>query len=473
MKLTLRISLVLAAVMAVVLLAFEVATLMRESDLLEADLRRDARLVAHTLATAAAHAPAGRDPADTLAHLLADVAAAEDELDIAWVPIEEDLRALVGPAGHARLERGEVVLAEAQRPDGAAILAWAPVRDAEGRLLGLVQVAEPLAVRDQFIARGLGTAVLAVVGVALLTGGAALVFGRVLVGSRVDRLVEKTRQVARGDLDKPVGLAGGDELAALGAALERMSADLARLQRTAREEGEARLTAERALAHADRLRTVGELAAGVAHELGTPLNVITGRAQLIARRAEDERTRADATVVRDQVARIGRIVRAMMDFSRASTPAPTRFDLADLVERSMELLAGPARKANVSLRLHAPAEGVPIVADPEQLTHVVTNLVLNAVHASPDGGFVHVRVEPARAGGAALVVEDEGPGVPEADRDRVFEPFFTTKAPGDGTGLGLSIVRRIVSDHGGRITIHTAPGGGAAFQVALPPRERA
>jgi two-component system NtrC family sensor kinase len=469
MKLTLRLSLLLALVIAVVLLVFEGITLRRESELLEQDVRSDVQLVAGSLAALATVTVHRSGVPSELPLLLANAAAAQEEVNIAWhadaypsgVGVPSDLA--------QRLAQGELVVAEVQRGQVTAVVAWAPVFDRAG-LIGAVEVAESLAGRDAFVRRGVATAAAAILGVTVLAGLTALVAGRALVGRRVERLVEKARWVARGDLVQAVEVGGSDELSQLGEALNTMSADLLRLRRAAEEEVKARLEAEAALQHADRLRTVGLLAAGVAHELGTPLNVIAGRASLIERRApDDERVVADARVVREQAARITRIVRLLMDFSRSSVPRVSRCDLVELARENVEMLAPEARRERVEIEVQA-GGAVPADVDREQLNQVVTNLVMNGVQAAGAGGRVVVEVR-TEGHEARLVVRDSGPGVPEADRERVFEAFFTTKPPGDGTGLGLSIVRRIVADHGGAVRVEVAPEGGAAVVVSLPVKE--
>ena len=470
MKLTLNISLLLAVVMAVVLLLFEGVSLKRESDLLEADIRRDARLIAETLASFAARSVPSEASPEGVAELLWSVGRAEDEVHIAWRRADGSDAPALDAAGQQRLQQGELVVQEVRQGSHTDIIAWAPVRAPGGSLIGAVEVAESLAGRDAFLRRGLQTAGLVILGVTLLSGVTGLIAGRAVVGRRIEQLVQKTRQVARGELSFPVQLSGNDELNTLGHALNQMSDDLGRLRRHAEEEAGARLEAEVALQHADRLRTVGMLAAGIAHELGTPLNVIVGRSSLLERRAgADERIRTDARTIHQQADRITRFVRLLMDYSRQASPQVSTFDLAVLVRDQLELLSPQARRQRVSLRAHAPPDGLQVSADREQLTQVLTNLVLNAIHASPPDTAVDVSIVQGDDGEARLLVRDRGPGVPAELRERIFEPFYTTKAPGEGSGLGLSIVRRILRSHGATLTVTDAEDGpGAVFCVQLP-----
>ncbi|MCB9764489.1 MAG: HAMP domain-containing protein [Alphaproteobacteria bacterium] len=460
MRLTLRLSLLLAAVTAAVLMVLEVVVLMQESALLEQEHRAEAVLVAQSIATLTSHLSPRED--EPLAALLASLSG--EEVALAW----RNPDALDAPPNLiGALEHGQSIVQLGRAASGPAVIAWAPVPGAAGPLR-VVEVTRPLAGRDAFVRRSVTAALFSILIITLLTGVTALAAGQLMVGTRVDRLVEKTREVARGDLSHGVEVTGNDELTLLARALERMSTDLDRLQRLAAEEAQARLEAERALQHSDRLRTLGVLSAGVAHELGTPLNVISGRSRLIERKVDDPGVQADAATIREQVARISRIVRLMMAFARGAAPEVRRSDLAALVLNTAELLTTEARHRGVTLELDVPPEGMPVVLDPEQLTHVITNLTLNAVHVSPEGGRVRVCARPGPQGEATLCVEDQGPGVPPELRERIFEPFFTTKPPGEGTGLGLSIVRRVVQDHGGTLRVEDAEGGGARFLVILP-----
>ncbi|MCB9743937.1 MAG: HAMP domain-containing protein [Alphaproteobacteria bacterium] len=460
MKLTLRISLLLAVVTATVLLVLEFAVLRHELELLEDGYTSEALVVAQAVAKVAAQL----DQAQLADSALSDSLGATvgEHVEVHWRPVEE-------------LDLSEAALADlSEHPDQPrtlrskdAIVAWAPIRG-EARLVGVIEVRRSMTGAQAYVRRNLSAALGAILCITLLTGIIAQYAGRFLVGSRVDVLVEKTRQVARGDLEQPVHLPGSDELSMLGEALDQMSKDLARLRRVAAQEELARLEAERALLHSDRLRTLGVLAAGVAHEVGTPLNVITGRSSLIERRSEDELVRRDAATIREQVARISHIVRLMMAFARGAAPEVKPSDLGLLVRNAVDLLASELQKHKLRTELTLPEAPLVARVDPMQLSQLLTNLILNAIQASPAGGCVRVLLEPSGAEHVLLAVEDEGEGVPMEQREQVLEPFFTTKPPGEGTGLGLSIVRRIVLDHQGLLRIESAPGGGARMVVILP-----
>jgi PAS domain S-box-containing protein len=227
-------------------------------------------------------------------------------------------------------------------------------------------------------------------------------------------------------------------------------------------------TWERLAAHSDRLASLGQLAAGVAHEINTPLANVMLVAESLRRRAADPWTRGRAETIAAQVEAAARIVRGLLDFARRSEPQVARLDLRDVAGESVRFLRGK-QSANVEVEERYPDEPLPILGDRGQLMQVLTNLLLNAydaLEASHDGRIV---IEARRSEHAAEVeVRDTGPGIPLEALPHVFEPFFTTKPEGRGTGLGLAICDGIVQAHGGTIVARNVPGGGASLLVSLP-----
>jgi signal transduction histidine kinase len=243
-------------------------------------------------------------------------------------------------------------------------------------------------------------------------------------------------------------------------------------------ETNARLGALNQLRHADRLATVGKLASGVAHELGTPLNVVAGRAKMIRTSGEaSDNVRRNARIVEEQAERMVRIIRQLLDFARAGQSSVERFDPKRLAEQTLTLVQPDADKRGVRLELTAPAELAELEGDRGQIQQVLTNLLVNAIHAMRKPGTVTLSLEerlrqrsetePARRY-VVLHVVDEGIGMAPEVASRVFEPFFTTKEVGEGTGLGLSVAFGIVEEHGGFLEVETAPGRGSRFSVNLP-----
>ncbi len=248
--------------------------------------------------------------------------------------------------------------------------------------------------------------------------------------------------------------------------------------RQVRLHAEKRALARRAQT-AEKLAAVGTMTAGLSHEIRNPLNAAALQLSVLERRIHRLQREAQPplleplTLVKDEIRRLDHILEDFLQFARPREFVARRVDLVAVITKVLELLGGEAERRGV--RLERELANVPAVAgDEERLRQVLVNLGLNALEAVREGGLVRVscRVEPvapaADPTGAqvAVVIDDDGTGVPREARDRIFEPFFTTKAK--GSGLGLSIVHAIVTQHGGRIRVEDSPEGGARFALSLP-----
>jgi signal transduction histidine kinase len=357
---------------------------------------------------------------------------------------------------------------------------YAPLRVAGGE--GALELSEPLEAERASTGRIVADTVRTMAGLALVTTLLSYALGSLFVGRPVRALVDKARRIGRGDFGEPVHLRSRDELAELAREMNASSAALVAANAQVARETTARISALEQLRHADRLTTVGKLASGVAHELGTPLNVVAARAEMI--RAGDttsDETRAYAGIIVEASRKMTRIIRQLLEFARRSGPHKDRGDVVVVAERTLELLRPLAERQHVSLSLRAPGRPYVAPVDAAQVEQALTNLIVNAVQATPTdaGGAVEVTVgiehavPPADHGGAegawiAVRVRDRGGGIAPDDLPHVFEPFFTTKEVGTGTGLGLSVAYGIVSDHGGWMTVESAPGEGSTFAMFLP-----
>jgi signal transduction histidine kinase len=294
------------------------------------------------------------------------------------------------------------------------------------------------------------------------------------------RLIEAIDGVAQGDLTRAVLPGRDDEIGSLAARFNAMTESL----REAREKEEratsARQSMEMHLRRAEKLATVGQVAAEIAHEVGTPLNVIGGRARNLARRAsEPAEVQKNAEIISEQVGRITKIIRQVLDASRKSRPSLSEVDVAKVVRDALGFVEELLKRQNIEATVHAAAELQPIPGDPDEIQQVCLNLIMNAAQAMKEGGKLTIDLEQVvrRKEGLALSppspylmvqVSDTGPGIPVADREKIFEAFFTTKDVGQGSGLGLAVSKGIIKDHEGWIEVDDAPKGGAVLRVFLP-----
>jgi len=244
------------------------------------------------------------------------------------------------------------------------------------------------------------------------------------------------------------------------------------LRRHVEREQMGRRAAVEQLRHAERLQVIGTLSAGVAHELGTPLNVISGAAEMI-----DDPTISRVRIgelsglILRQTEQITSIIRQLLDFGRQGGVATEQIEVDRTVSATAEMLRTVAGKRHVAIEIDPSLGGRGVRANPRELEQVVSNLMLNGIQAMPKGGTLRVSTRSElRADGewAAIVVEDQGEGIRPEHLPFIFDPFFTTKGIGEGTGLGLSVSYGIVSDWGGKIEVDSKPGHGAQFAVLLP-----
>ena len=224
---------------------------------------------------------------------------------------------------------------------------------------------------------------------------------------------------------------------------------------------------EMQLRRAERLAELGTLASGMAHEIGTPMNVILGRAEYLLQRAADEGMKKGLATIITQVERITKVMNQLLAFARRRTPERRAVDFGEILDDSLEMFQ--ERIAHSRITVEKTIEpSMPLVrADRDQLIQVLINLVMNSIHAMPEGGRLRLSLDRENSQ-ARLGVSDTGHGMPEEIRSKVFEPFFTTKDFGKGTGLGLTVVKGIIEEHGGTIAVESAVDKGTTFWIRLP-----
>ncbi len=302
---------------------------------------------------------------------------------------------------------------------------------------------------------------------------AAMVLGFLLVGVTAAVLVARTvtrpleRLIAFASgvrLEGPLPsltLGGRDEIAELGRHFQESAGQLQRLH------GESRRR-DRELSRVEHLAVVGTLAAGVAHEINTPLaGLRTALERLLKLVKDPAAAERYGTVLRDAIARIERTVQGVLRFARATEVHVGPVSLEEAVQRALELAGPRLEEGRIGLVRDIPSDLPPVSADGSILTQVVLNVVLNACDAMPGGGEVWLRAG-LEGNEAVLVVSDAGTGIPPEIAAKIFDPFFTTKAPGKGTGLGLAVSRAGIRESGGDLELLPGGGRGASFRIRLP-----
>ncbi len=276
-------------------------------------------------------------------------------------------------------------------------------------------------------------------------------------------LQQKIQRVRDGDLNVTVSFADrNDDIGRLGRNFNQMITQL----RESREEIERLHNTQ--MTRAEHLATLGELAAGLAHEIRNPLAGIAGVMDIIGRDLpEKSPARAVLKDVKHEVMRVNRIVTDLLETARPKAPEFRAADLNATAEHAVIFARQQALSKPVKVELHKAEQMPPVEHDPNQIQQVLLNLMLNAIQAIDGPGEIHVITE-AQDGQAYVTVTDTGHGIDPEDLPHIFRPFYTTK--GHGTGLGLSLARRIVEDHGGSLTVSSVLGKGSTFLMSLPLR---
>ncbi len=298
-------------------------------------------------------------------------------------------------------------------------------------------------------------------------------------------LIAGAQAVGRGDMGQRIEVARRDEIGQLAEEFNRMATNLQVAHQEILRQAEERLRLEQEVQQAQRLAAVGLLAAEIAHEIGTPLNIISGRAEVLGRvLPSDHPERRHLEVILKQGERISGIIRDLLDYARLRPPTLREEAVVSILGRVADFLLGRCRAKGVRIHLDLAIQLPPILGDAHQLQQLFLNLLMNALDASPQGGVIRVTQGPepvlpvegragilrgkAEAPCLAIHIVDVGGGIPPEQLDQVFQPFFSTKKRGQGTGLGLPIVEEIVRAHRGEVEILSIPESGTEVIVRLP-----
>ncbi len=353
-------------------------------------------------------------------------------------------------------------------------------------ILGAIEVTGDSSFLDKAFGQDIRRTIFVILGIILTVCLAVFYFTRSLVTDPISKLLTGVDDVAHGDLSRVLLAEREDEIGDLAARFNEMTFSLRESRNETKRHTETRTALEQKLFQTEKLATIGQIAAEIAHEVGTPLNVISGRAKGISKKASNvEAVKKNANIIAEQAARITRIIQRLLDFSRRKVGAEESelVNLNQLALSTMEFLESKLSAAQVKHTLSREEALPPIKANPDHILQVLTNLVLNATEAmSKDGGSLAVEtaiVTRRRPGlevapempTVVVSVTDTGPGIPPEDRDKIFEPFYSSKTREGGTGLGLAVVHGIVKSHDGWVEITDGPSGGTCFSVYFPAEE--
>lgn len=477
MSIRLRFTLALTAVGVVLFGTYAFWSYHEERQDLEKSTTKEIRLVGQSLESSFGNALRDRRHADIEGTLRAiETVSHHMEIHIhdpAGHPIIHSQGASIDPtieelASRAALTKKELVTFDPP-DDPQRIIFTGPLTADDGEVLGSLAISRSASDLIADLDRTRDRLLIALTGLLVATVIAGLLLGTVQVTRPIARLLEGVRHVREGDYAARVTPGTQDEIGKLVDEFNAMIAALADSRAAFEEEAEVRARLEVGLQRVDKLVTIGQLSAGLAHEIGSPLQVLSGRASALLDHPDPEVQRQANQLVK-QCERITKVVEQLLSFGRRKPAMIGPCELTTPVTAVIDLLGSELRKRGITLQLQAANGPYEIVGDVDQLQQVTLNLVRNALAATPRGGKITVKIERIDRK-VQLVVRDTGPGIDPEVQAHLFEPFFTTRAQEGGTGLGLAVVRSIVEEHGGKIDVHSEPGAGAEFVVSFPHRK--
>ena len=277
----------------------------------------------------------------------------------------------------------------------------------------------------------------------------------------LQKLVESMRRVSQGDREHRAAEQGPIEISQLAKGLNGMLNAIEAAEKSEAQQRSAREQMAERLRQTETMAALGQLSAGVAHELGAPLTVVDGRAGRLLRRLENENDLKELNEIRQQAARMTSIIQQLLSFGRSSRAEFRELDVTSLIERAEALLANQGYQVTLVKGPMATIKG-----DSLSLEQGLINLLRNACQACPEGPVELCWEQDGKQ--LKIHIDDAGPGINEEQKAQIFDPFVTTKAPGEGSGLGLAIVKRILREHQGEIILSHSPLGGARFSLILP-----
>ncbi len=351
------------------------------------------------------------------------------------------------------------------------------------KVLGLVEANLSLALLDKSIKQqGIAMIIYVLVFLFVISVVLCTILWK-FVSTPVSLLAQGMERVAAGDLDYQVTINTRDEMGDLAKAFNAMTLDLKKakdelvewghtLEKKVMEKTEAMQKAQAQLIHSEKLASLGRMAAGVAHEINSPLTGIVTFGHLLRKKfPEGSEDREDIDVIIDQANRCSNIIKGLLGFARASAAEKTLINVNDALSSSLNIVRNKADFFNIKLIINFDESLPPVKADPSQLQQVFLNMIMNAADAFDGKGTITITSRTIEDEGKEFVeieFSDTGSGIREEDIEKLFEPFFTTKPVGKGTGLGLAVSHGIIKEHGGSIFVKSKLGEGSSFFIRLP-----
>ncbi len=500
MRIATKLTILLLLAVSVVMAGFGYLRMQQERERLVEEVQQEAEVLANAVRLVVEHAIRDKHP-EGVYDLLTEIVRHPSPLDRVHIfnsQYEEIASASADAAAGPAIPRADVKKTIGQRtvttryvdaPPRPTVYVLMPLTNPGRGVIGAVAVVQA-ATRIERQVREVALELAVRLGLLSLTIFLVIWFTvRFSIRRPLHALVRTALALGRGQLAQRITLRRRDEIGQLASAFNRMAAELEAARERTHTEAEGRLDAERQLQQAQKLAALGRLASEVAHEIGTPLSIISGRTEVIQKKLPSDHPLArDAGTVLRQVERISAILRQLLDYARPRRLTRNPLPVEPVFNRVVELLEPIAIRRQVRLASRIPGPLPPLLADADQLQQVLLNLVTNALDATPGGGQVRLTAAVDESGPipsagddrprisrgrspqpcVTLCVDDTGCGIPSERLEKIFEPFFSTKERGGGTGLGMPIVEDIVRAHGAAIEIESAEGRGTTVRLRWP-----
>jgi two-component system NtrC family sensor kinase len=351
------------------------------------------------------------------------------------------------------------------------------------RVLGVIEANLSLEILDKSIKKqGIAITIYVLVFLFVISVVLCLILWN-LVSTPVSMLAQGMKRVAEGDLDYTIDIKRNDEMGELANAFNAMTSDLKKaknelmdwgntLEKKVQEKTQAIHRAQAQLIHSEKLASLGRMAAGVAHEINSPLTgIVTFGHLLLKRFPPGTQEREDVEVIIDQANRCSTIIKGLLGFARASAAEKALTNINDVLHSSMNIVRNKADFFDIKLITDFEPALLRVKADSSQLQQVFLNMIVNAADAMEGKGTLTLstrNVSENNQDFVEVLFSDTGPGIPQENLEKLFEPFFTTKPVGKGTGLGLAVSHGIIQEHGGKIAVKTKMNEGSTFIIKLP-----